>query len=190
MRIYFIRHGQTPWNLERKLCGNTDVELNDEGISQAMDCKEKIRNLDIDLIVCSPLKRTVKTAEIINQEKKIPVFYESGFVERCYGDLKGLHPDQYNFEEIWDYDKNVNYQNFEPVKDFCDRCIKTVNEIISKYNDKNILIVAHGGVFIALDLYLRKIKMHGYLFDLSKHIKNCEVVNYEIDNCNKKDFML
>ena len=48
--------------------GKTDIELNQEGIEQAKIISEKINEYNIDLIVSSPLKRTSKTAEIINEK--------------------------------------------------------------------------------------------------------------------------
>ena len=66
MKIYVMRHGQTDWNLAGKAQGRTDIELNDTGIEQAKQTKKQIDNYKIDLIICSPLKRARKTAEIIN----------------------------------------------------------------------------------------------------------------------------
>ena len=68
MKIYVIRHGQTNWNVEEIIQGKKDIELNEVGIRQAYEVKEKLNMLNIDLIMCSPLKRTKKTAEIILRE--------------------------------------------------------------------------------------------------------------------------
>lgn len=50
-----------------KCQGRTDIELNETGIEQAKQAKEQLKNYNIDQIICSPLKRTRKTAEIINE---------------------------------------------------------------------------------------------------------------------------
>ena len=76
MKIYVTRHGQTDWNLEGKTQGRVDIELNEVGIKQAKQTKEKLKNIDIDLIICSPLKRAKKTAEIINEGRNIPIIYD------------------------------------------------------------------------------------------------------------------
>lgn len=57
MEILITRHGQTDWNLQRKLQGRADIELNQTGIEQAKIAKEELVNEKIDLIICSPLKR-------------------------------------------------------------------------------------------------------------------------------------
>ena len=70
MKIYVIRHGQTDWNVAGKCQGRTDIELNETGIEQAKQAKEQLKNYNIDQIICSPLKRTRKTAEIINERSE------------------------------------------------------------------------------------------------------------------------
>ena len=67
MKIYVLRHGQTSWNVDRKIQGKQDTELNEVGIKQAYEAKKKFNTLNIDLIMCSPLKRTKQTAQIINE---------------------------------------------------------------------------------------------------------------------------
>ena len=65
MEILLVRHGQTEWNLLTKVQGKADVELNEQGIKQAEETRNYLKNEKIDLILCSPLKRTMQTAEII-----------------------------------------------------------------------------------------------------------------------------
>lgn len=71
MEILLTRHGQTEWNLLKKVQGKADIELNEKGIKQAEETRESLKNEEIDLILCSPLKRAMKTVEIINQERNI-----------------------------------------------------------------------------------------------------------------------
>lgn len=71
MKIYVLRHGQTSWNVDRKIQGKQDIELNEVGIKQAYSAKGKFNKLNIDLIMCSPLKRTKQTADIINEDKNL-----------------------------------------------------------------------------------------------------------------------
>ena len=56
MKLYVMRHGQTDWNVLGKIQGISDTELNETGIKQAKEAKEKFNQLEIDLIFCSPLK--------------------------------------------------------------------------------------------------------------------------------------
>ena len=65
MEILLTRHGQTEWNFLQKVQGKADIKLNEKGIKQAKDVKDKLKNEQIDLILCSPLIRAVETANII-----------------------------------------------------------------------------------------------------------------------------
>ena len=58
MNILVTRHGETDWNLLKKIQGRIDNDLNEKGKNQARETKEKLKDEKIDLIICSPLKRT------------------------------------------------------------------------------------------------------------------------------------
>lgn len=66
--LYFTRHGETFWNVENKICGITDIDLTEKGHRQAIDLGNKIKeeDLDIDLILYSPLLRAANTAKHIS----------------------------------------------------------------------------------------------------------------------------
>ena len=66
MEILLTRHGQTEWNLLKKVQGKADIELNEKGIQQAEETRDSLKNEKIDLILCSLLKRDIKNVEIIN----------------------------------------------------------------------------------------------------------------------------
>lgn len=65
--FYFVRHGQTIWNVENKICGATDIALTKKGHEQAMQTGEKILadKLEADEILYSPLMRAADTAKHI-----------------------------------------------------------------------------------------------------------------------------
>ena len=63
--LYIVRHGQTDWNVRQLRQGRTDIELNETGIEQAMELRDKLKSVKIDVCYASPLKRAMKTAQII-----------------------------------------------------------------------------------------------------------------------------
>lgn len=89
MRLLLTRHGQTDWNVKGKIQGLTDIELNETGIKQAEDTREKLLNENIDVIISSPLKRARKTAEIIAKGRNIPLLIDPRITERCFGKFEG-----------------------------------------------------------------------------------------------------
>ena len=66
MAVLMTRHGQTDQNVEKRVQGKADIELNATGIEQAKITSEKLKDEKIDIIISSPLKRAKQTAEIIN----------------------------------------------------------------------------------------------------------------------------
>ena len=85
MKLYVIRRGQTDWNVAGKCQGRTDIELNSTGIEQAKKAKTQLKDYKIDLIICSPLKRARKTAEIINEAIDCKIISDERIIERNCG---------------------------------------------------------------------------------------------------------
>lgn len=177
MAILFIRHGQTDWNVQKKVQGKADIELNENGIEQAKSTSEKLKNEKIDIIISSPLKRAKKTAEIINQTLKCPIIYEDGIAERDFGEFEGKKRIDFDFEGFWSYKKNLKYDRAENIRDFFDRIYTTLDEIVEKYEGKNILIVSHGGVSIPIRCYFNGIPDQETLISPSG-LHNCEVIKF------------
>ena len=63
--IYVIRHGETEWNAINKVLGRTDIPLNDRGIEQAEEMARSLKDIKIDVFLCSPLSRARQTADAI-----------------------------------------------------------------------------------------------------------------------------
>ena len=175
MKIYVMRHGEVESNVKNQINGRNEDGLNNNGIIQAQNKREEVNSLNIDLIICSPLKRTKETCEYANN-KNIPVIYEERLMER---DSKSM---VYEFVEnidndIWyDINKEIVYKDSEGFKSVIDRVYEFLNEIKEKYTDKNILLITHGDVCKAIYKYFNKdIEMPIYNFEQ----KNCEIIKYE-----------
>ena len=167
MEIFVTRHGQTDWNVEERIQGQIDIELNDEGIKQAEQARDSFQNEKFDLIIASPLKRARKTADIINQVLNVEIIEDARLMERSFGKSEGLtkaeireiakeHPE---IIDVWNYVRNVDYNGMEPFQTFAKRVYDFLDEVIGKYGDKKILLVTHGGVFSPMYYYFNKISL-------------------------------
>ncbi|MCR4596517.1 MAG: histidine phosphatase family protein [Lachnospiraceae bacterium] len=87
--LYIIRHGITDWNNERRLQGQTDIPLNDEGREMAEQARKEYRNVHFDICFCSPLARARETAEILLRDRDVPVMYDDRLKEMCFGIYEG-----------------------------------------------------------------------------------------------------
>lgn len=173
-----IRHGETDWNVVKKVQGKTDIELNETGLNQAKIVSEKLKDEQIDIIICSPLKRARKTAQIINEALHCPIIYEEGISERSFGEFEGKQVPLHDVEKMWDYQENADYCKIEPIKTFFGRVYHTLDNVIEKYPQKNVLVVAHGGVGVPVYCYFNDIPQDRSLTDL--FLNNCEVAKYKM----------
>ncbi len=176
MEILLTRHGQTEWNFLKKVQGKADIKLNEKGIEQAKNVKDKLKNEQIDLILCSPLIRAVETANIINADRNIPILITEKLSERDFGEFEGMPTTDFDYEAFWSYKQNIQYEKAENIRNFFQRVYGFLNDIYLKYKDKRILLVAHGGISIPVYCYFNGIPDQDTLLDLV--IENCEVVKY------------
>lgn len=71
--------------------GRKDLLLNEIGEEQARKTRDNLSDLDIDLIISSPLIRAKQTAKIINEFKNKPIIYSEEIIERDFGEFEGLN---------------------------------------------------------------------------------------------------
>lgn len=170
--IYIVRHGQTHWNLEGRYQGRIDINLNETGIEQAENIREKLKNIKFDKVFSSPLKRAYNTAQIICNDK---ITVDDRLIERCNGELEGKLKceciDMVNFA-----DSNETRLGIELLEIFRKRIFGFFEEIQKNYNDKNVLVVTHAGVSIYAKCYFEGEPKDG---NYNKYkLKNCEVLKY------------
>lgn len=89
-RLYLVRHGQTDLNREGRFRGLADAPLNEAGRAEAAAAARLLRGRDIELILTSPVPRSVQTAEAIAEATGAPVEVDPGFTDVDYGRWQGL----------------------------------------------------------------------------------------------------
>lgn len=148
MKTYFAAHSTTLDNEAEIASGWNDVDLSELGIQQSKELGERFKNIKIDLICCSDLKRAVKTVKIAFGDK-IPVIMDKRLRELNYGDFTAKPSkivSSMKFEAI----KNP-FPNGESYEQAMVRLHEFYNEIKQKYPDKIILIVGHRATQYGLD---------------------------------------
>lgn len=146
MIVYLIRHGVTDWNLVGKAQGREDIDLNEGGVLQAKFCAEGLKNVQIDCVVTSPLKRAKKTAEAIYEYHKNADFrVMDAFIERDLGRYSGL--DEAGRQAM--REKGIA-SNSEPRPVAAKRAIEGLVQLEKEYSDKHVAVVTHGGIIGAV----------------------------------------
>jgi alpha-ribazole phosphatase len=157
INIILVRHGQTSMNLRRTNSGWSDHELTEEGIAQAYAAKEKLADLEFDKIYASPLKRTLKTAEIINENFGKEIILDGDLRERSFGIWEDMTREEIceNFPEDFAEWKNdpIDYciKEGESSRQFFNRVSSFFDRLLKYNKEGTFLIVGHlGTIMIAI----------------------------------------
>lgn len=160
--IYLTRHGQTLWNIEKRLQGRGNSPLTEQGIERAKELRDRIKYIHIDIIYSSPIERALTTANIIKGDKSIEVITDDGLMEMCFGDYEGKITDEVMKENPnWDIslimkgNTELTAPNGENLAEVRDRVARSMNKIIEENRGKTILIVAHGITLKAIMYYFK-----------------------------------
>lgn len=162
MEFYIIRHGQTNWNLEGKIQGQTNSSLTQKGIDQARLTAEKLKNISFSAMYSSDLERALKTAEIIaSRHNRLQMKEDVRLRERKFGYLEGIgheefktnHPDIY--EKFRSNDPEYRIPEGESKNDLALRATGFFNDLVKNHaKDETILVVTHGGI---INMFVRYI---------------------------------
>ncbi len=169
MNIYVTRHGQTDWNLARKLQGRSDIPLNGSGIMQAGKTFLGLKKsgISFDRVYSSPLCRAARTAEIISGFPDDRIIKDSRLIEFCFGEAEGRTLGEIYalselawiknfFENPEKYKAECGAESFSSVlertADFWESEIR--NLASSGLECGNVLVVTHGGALQSLLLHV------------------------------------
>ena len=177
MNLYVVRHGETIWNVERKVQGITDIPLTLKGIKEAEELQTLISTLNIDVVISSPLIRARETAKIL-VDFKLPINTDDRIKERDWGMNEGALIDSVDRWDCWDVVLNTKVQNIECVQDFMYRVSDFIEEIKIKHKDKNVLIVTHSAVSRVIHYLLGTIPEDANLSRID--IPNLRIIEYKI----------
>ena len=159
-RFCLVRHGETDWNLARRLQGHTDIALNGRGRIQAVQLAQALKksNLQFDVLYTSDLQRAADTANAIVERFNVPAITNSQLRERHLGALQGLTIDEAPRAEpkLWQAhiarELDHDMSGGESSRRFSERIRNALEVLRQLHLGKTILLVSHGG---ALDMMYR-----------------------------------
>lgn len=178
MKLYVVRHGQTIINVKKLINARNIIGINKKGKQEAENATKQIKNEKIDLIICSPLRRTKQTCKIINKNKT-KVIYDKRILERNSRSMQFQLIEKLDFNQWYDTNKEKVYKNSEGFKSILERVQSFLEELKIKYPDKSILIVTHGDICKAIYAYINNIKDAKEISLFNQ--KNCEIKKYELN---------
>lgn len=149
-RLTLVRHGQTEWNLVKRIQGTSDIPLNETGRAQARAAGRRLAGRNWDAVVASPLSRARETgaimAAVIGLDEPEMLH---GVAERCYGEAEGmtgpelraLHPNGIEGSVI---------PGLESRPEVVERATRALLELAERRPGQTILVATHGAVIGSL----------------------------------------
>jgi broad specificity phosphatase PhoE len=148
--IYLVRHGQTDYNVERRLQGWRDVPLNEKGFEQANRAAEELKDLSINAVYSSPILRAMQTAKCIAEPHKLEVVTDKGLGERNEGTFTGLTMKEIEEKhgDFWEMRKegiDWRFPEGESMRETIDRALAAFEKIAKRHKPgERAVIVSHG----------------------------------------------
>ena len=167
-KLYFVRHGESEWNVADKICGRTDIPLTKRGHEQAVETGKKIvaEGIKADEILYSPLLRAADTAKHISGMTGIPAHMEPRLIEQNFG--------------IWEGTSPRNSAEFlEAKKDFLNRYGNGESMFeLKEQQDKTYILVAHNGIARVVQSYFKDMTNEEYA---AFGVPNCSVTEFSFE---------
>jgi len=156
-RIIAVRHGETAWNVDARIQGQLDIQLNETGRWQARRVGQALSGEQLSAIYSSDLERAHETARAIGEAAGIDVVPHPGLRERRFGMFEGKTFDeiQQNWpEHALNWRKRIPEweppEGGESLLQLRERVNRTVHDLASRHSGELIAVVAHGGVLDTL----------------------------------------
>ncbi len=152
LRLFLVRHGQSVWNDEKRIQGQQDIPLGDEGRKQAIALGERLKGRQFQACFSSPLKRATETAELILKASgnSNPIITLPELMERNFGDWEGKSIDDLQLLFPNDFSQWLAAHqipappNGESMDELMKRVERGLDQILA-VKEGNVLVVGHSG---------------------------------------------
>lgn len=188
-KLILIRHGRTLWNSSGKFQGQSDIELSQEGVSQAEKLAENFPVTHIDRVYSSNLKRAYITGEIIAKKFNVPIIKDKRLCEVSFGSWEGLTYDEIHekwpneIETMFSTPDVLTMPEGESFAQVQKRGVEALLDIVNKHPDETIAITAHGGILRTLLAYALHMPLR-YIWTLRQDNTAVNIVAFYGDKIN------
>jgi alpha-ribazole phosphatase len=150
-RLLLVRHGNTEFNNDRRFLGFSDAGLSSVGEKQVERLQEYLNGERIHAIYASDLKRTMRTADVLNSGHTIPVSSCPELREMNYGDCEGMtldeiqerHPDV--AKGCINFTPSLAFPGGDSFQEFAARTLSFLYKLEQHQQEETILIISHNG---------------------------------------------
>lgn len=149
LRLYITRHGETEWNIEKRMQGWKDSNLTPKGVENAIALGNRLKDVDFNCIYSSSSRRAICTAELIRGNRNIRLIPDDNLREINLGEWEGKtfteveQCDKQGHKAFWEAPHLYVPKSGESYFQVRDRIEAVLNKIINENEDGNVLIVTH-----------------------------------------------
>lgn len=187
MFLYIFRHGETDWNLERRIQGHVDRELSERGVLQAGKLSEYLKQYTLDVLLTSDLSRAFETAKIVNKFHNLDLSVSIDLREAYYGEAQGKTIKDIDLEygpQAWQQwisdnvdDHDFSFPGGETKRQRDARVFNYLKPYLQNTKYKSIGVSTHAGV-------VRGLIEKSIGIPKKNHVPNCATFKLEYKNNN------
>ena len=154
MNLFVMRHGLTVWNEKGIIQGRSNNRLSKTGKEMVEDIAKKYSKTPFDVIVCSPLFRTVQTANIMNKYHNVKIIRDCEIIEIDQGIFSGKKRAFLSEKERKLQQMRLKENGQETFEEIDGRIKNFVDNIKTKYPFENVLVVTHDICAVVMEHFL------------------------------------
>ena len=187
MDLHLIRHGQTDWNEERRVQGQSDSRLTQLGEEQAVELGQRIQLVEFDKAFCSSSLRTRQTAANLFPDSRVEIEYLDNLREiflgpwegALYNEIEEQEPD--SFRHFWEEPHLFDVEGAESFYELQNRAVAVVEKIAELHLDQQIAVVSHGALIKTILCHVENLPMSALWNPPRMH--NCahSIIRFSVD---------
>ncbi len=196
LKVIIVRHGRTLWNSTGRFQGQSDIELSEEGLSQAQKLADNFPVNHIDAVYSSNLKRAFITGKMIADKFQVPITPVEGLREISFGLWEGLTYEQIHnkwpqeIETMFSRPDTIGMPEGESFMQVQERGVAALDAIIAQNfiegKDKTVVLTAHGGIIRTLLAHVLHMPLR-YIWTLRQDNTAVNIITYyqkDKEKCN------
>lgn len=183
--FYIVRHGETVFNVKGRIQGWCDSPLTENGITQAKELGDKLKEYKFDICFTSTSERAIDTANYILENRDIEIHVVKALKEQCFGDFEAEYIKDV-FKNGDHFDRGYKFCGGEDFDDAIQRFVEVLKKIANEYPNANVLIVSHGSIIKHVVNYIEP-GFIGTKIRTADLVPNCSVTCIQ---CDENDFEL
>lgn len=155
LRLFVVRHGETPFNREMRYLGTADEPLSPAGVQQAERLAASLGPLPLQVVYASPLSRAVETGRRIAEARQVDLRLEPRLREQAFGEWEGLTRSEVLSRDEdrllrWEADLGLAPPGGESLLSVQERTLSLIDDLARVHPGEWIALVSHVGPIKAL----------------------------------------